>query len=719
MKILTLTTLYPNAASPSHGVFVENRIDFFRRRTGAEFRIVAPVPWFPSPSPVFGHYARFARAPMTETRREIEVTHPRYAIPPKVGMSYAAAALARVFEREARRLLSDGFDFDLIDAHYLYPDGVAATAAARRLGKPVVMTARGSDVTELAAFPRQRRMILDAVLKADAVISVAQALKHDLVALGAPAEKIRVLRNGVDLAVFKPTDRAAARAGIGVAGPVLASVGSLIPRKGHDIAIRALDHLPQATLLIAGEGPEGAALRALAGKLGVAARVRFLGQVRHEALVDTYNAADALLLASTREGWPNVLLEAMACGTPAISADAGGAREVIRDQAAGRVVSERTSEAFAAAVRDVLATTNRAATRAYAERHSWDETSDGQAVLFDEILDNHRRRRATVIRRAATPARERPRLLFTVDAEEEFDWSDFTPDRHKTGDPEGLARLSGVVSRHGVKPLHFITYPLLTNARFAGWFRSEHETGRADLGLHLHQWATPPAGGYSGEYYSWQANLPRTVHREKLGAMTAAFERAFGFHAIAHRAGRYGVAPESYDDLAEAGVRLDFSPCPPFDFSARGGPDFSSMGNDPFTVDTEKGAVFVTPVCGALAIRGGRRFLTGRGAAGFGSAARPAAPRALTAPFRLSCEQARFEELVALTHHLAREGVPVLTFSLHSTTLTPGANAYAPDKASVDGHLDMIARYLDFFTNSFRGEVIDLSALDALYRDGR
>lgn len=718
MKILAVTTLYPNAASPSHGVFVENRLDFFRRRTGADVKVIAPVPWFPSASPVFGRYARFAAAPERETRRGIEVRHPRYAIPPRVGMTYAASALARVIEREARALLAEGWDFDLIDAHYLYPDGVAAAAAARRLGKPFVMTARGSDVTELANYPRQRAMILDAVLNSDGVIAVAAALKSDLVNLGAPAEKIRVLRNGVDLAMFRPADRAAARAALTIDGAVIASVGSLIPRKGHDIAIGALAHLPEARLVIAGEGPQLASLKAQAENIGVASRVRFAGQLRHEALIDVYNAADVLVLASTREGWPNVLLEAMACGTPAVAADAGGAREVIREPAAGRVLDARTPDAAAAAIRDVLAATDRQATRAYAERHSWDETSDGLEALFGEVIDKHARRRRARMRRTATAPRARPGLIFTVDAEEEFDWSDFTPETHRAGGPEGLARLSALCAAHGVKPLHFITYPLIRDAAFAAWFRAEAENGRADLGLHLHQWATPPRGGHSGEYFSWQMNLPRAVHREKLGALAPAFEQAFGFRARAHRAGRYGVAPETYEDLAAIGVIHDFSPCPSFDFSARGGPDFSSVCNDPFTVETAAGRVFVTPVCGALAIRGGKTFLSRRGGAGLGAARPRALPRAMTAPFRLSCEQARFEELTALTHHLARERAPVLTFSLHSTTLTPGANAYAPDARSVDGHLDMIARYLDFFTKSFGGDLLDLAALDAMYARG-
>ncbi|HNR76893.1 MAG TPA: glycosyltransferase, partial [Parvularculaceae bacterium] len=314
MRLLTFTTLYPNAAMPAHGVFVENRLAAWRRRTGGEARVIAPVPWFPSAAPLFGRYARFAAAPAAEERHGIAIRHPRYVLPPKIGMNYAPIALARVFERAARALLAEGDQFDLVDAHYLYPDGVAAVRAARALGKPVVLTARGSDVTQLAGFPRQRAMILDAVFKADAVIAVAKALKDDLIAIGAPAEKIEVMRNGVDLEKFRPLDRAAIRKRMALNGRVIASVGALIDRKGHDIAIRAIAKLSDATLLIAGEGPERRRLEALAEAEGVADRVQFFGAVEHERLVDIYNAADALMLASSREGWPNVLLEAMACG---------------------------------------------------------------------------------------------------------------------------------------------------------------------------------------------------------------------------------------------------------------------------------------------------------------------------------------------------------------------------------------------------------------------
>ncbi len=716
MKLLTLTTLYPNAAAPQHGIFVENRLAAWRDFSGGEARVVAPVPWFPFTAKIFGAYSRYAGAPGSERRRDIDIVHPRYFLPPRVGMNYAPAALARAFEREARKALAQGFDFDLIDAHYLYPDGVAAVRVARKLGKPVVLTARGSDVTLFPTYPRQRDMIIDAVRRADAVVAVAAALKTDLVRLGAPAEKITVLRNGVDLERFRPLDRIAIRRRMGLADLVVASVGSLTDRKGHDVAIRAIEKIQGATLLIAGDGPDGAKLRSLAKSLGVEGRVRFLGQVAHEGLVEIYNAADALVLASTREGWPNVLLESMACGAPAVAADAGGSSEVISTPAAGRIVRERTGDAFAAAITDVVARADRKATRAHAEAHSWDETSRGLSAIYAEIAERGKAR-AGVRFRSAPRAGAKPRLIFTVDTEEEFDWSAFSPSAHKIAHPADIDRMQRVCEEFGVRPLYFITYPLLSDAECAGYFRRLAEEGRADLGLHLHQWNTPPINGYEGEYYSWQGNLPPAVHAAKLRSLAGAFERAFGFMPIAHRAGRYGVTGECYRELAEVGIKYDFSPSAAFDFSARGGPDFSAMSNDPFTVETDKGDVHVTPVCGALTVRGGRHFLKQTREPGL-THRRRCVPRQLTAPFRLSCEQARFEELVSLTRSLERSATPILTFSLHSTTMTPGATHYASDAAAVDALLDLTRRYLQFFTKDFGGRAIDLAGVEAFFSGG-
>ncbi len=388
LRLLTFSTLYPNAAQPNHGVFVENRLRHLVASGAATSTVIAPVPWFPSRNARFGEWARCAAAPAEEMRHGLRVLHPRYAAPPRIGMYTGPWALLRAARAALVRLRAEGARFDAIDAHYLYPDGVAATWLAREVGLPVVITARGSDTSLLPRFTLPRRLIGAALREADALIAVSEGLANGLIALGAAPEKVTALRNGVDLAGFAlPTDRAALRAELGLSGPVILSVGHLIERKRHDHVIGAVAQLPGATLLIAGEGPERAALTSLAKRLNVTERVRLLGARPHDELARLYGAADALVLASTREGWANVMLEAMACGTPVIAGPAWGSREAISAPEAGVVLDEVGPGPIAAALRRLLANPPaRRATRAHAERFGWDETTRGQVTLFRRVL---------------------------------------------------------------------------------------------------------------------------------------------------------------------------------------------------------------------------------------------------------------------------------------------------------------------------------------------
>jgi glycosyltransferase involved in cell wall biosynthesis len=392
MRILTYSTLYPNLRQPAHGVFVENRLRRLVASGQVESRVVAPVPWFPCDHPFFGAYAAYAGVPRREDRHGLVVSHPRYPVLPKIGTSVAPALLYAWTRRHVGRVIAEFGDVDLIDAHYFYPDGVAAIMVGRALSKPVVITARGTDISLIPQSSLPRRQILWAARQAAGLITVCQALKDEMVALGVPGERITVLRDGVDLVQFQPKPRSVARDRLEVQGTTLLSVGLLIPRKGHDLIIGALPRLPGVTLLIAGNGPLRTSLENLAGTLGVAERVRFLGAVPHEDLAWVYSAADASVLASSREGWANVLLESMACGTPVVASDVWGNGEVVAEPAAGRLFPQRTSESLAEAVKALLADLpDRTATRGYAERFGWEFTTNGQLALFRDILSRRDR----------------------------------------------------------------------------------------------------------------------------------------------------------------------------------------------------------------------------------------------------------------------------------------------------------------------------------------
>jgi teichuronic acid biosynthesis glycosyltransferase TuaC len=391
MKILSFTTLFPNAAQPIHGVFVENRLRQLAATKAVEIRVVAPVPFFPFKGAWAGSYAKYARAPRREVRHGLDVLHPRYPVIPKFGVSAAPTLLAWSMRPVIARIIRDGYDFDVLDAHYFYPDGVAAAWLGKWFNKPVVITGRGTDLNFLPQYPLPKRQIQWAASRAAGMITVCQALKDSLVELGVPQHRVTVLRNGVDLQLFRPfwddQERAIARRKFGMTeGISLVSAGQLIERKGHHLIIEALTELPGVSLYIAGDGPDRAALQALAAQLGVADRVRLLGVVPHAELPSLYAAADISILASSREGWANVLLESMACGTPVVASRIWGTPEVVADPVAGVLMPERSAVGVAAGVKALLRRMpDRAATRGYSERFSWDATTEGQLRLFQGI----------------------------------------------------------------------------------------------------------------------------------------------------------------------------------------------------------------------------------------------------------------------------------------------------------------------------------------------
>ncbi len=389
IRTLLFSTLYPNSVRPSHGIFVETRLRHLLASGEVETRVVAPVPWFPFRHKIFGEYAKHSVVPRHETRNGISIEHPRYLLLPKIGMNSAPYALARTGLAAARRLIAAGYDFDLIDAHYFYPDGVAATMIGKALNKPVVITARGTDINLIPQYPKPKQMILDAARDCAAMITVCAALKDAIVGLGGSAEKITVLRNGVDLELFRPEDRQQAKAAFGMnAAFAIASVGHLIERKGHHLVIEAMPQLPDAELYIAGAGEEDSNLRALANRLGVSDRVHFLGAMPQDKLRTLYNAADCLVLASSREGWANVLLEAMACGTPVVASNVWGTPEVVATPEAGVLMDRRSAVGVFHAIKQLRqALPDRNTTRLYAKQFSWDATTRGQLELFSRLCN--------------------------------------------------------------------------------------------------------------------------------------------------------------------------------------------------------------------------------------------------------------------------------------------------------------------------------------------
>lgn len=390
MKILTFTTLFPNSVQNHHGIFTETTLKHQLATSEIRATVVAPVPWFPSKSPFFGRYGAFAKIPHLEQRIGVDVHHPRYFLPPKVGMNVAPFLLAKAALPVMKKIEAAN-GFDVIDAHYFYPDGVAAVLLGMYFKKPVVVSALGTDINLIPKFRFARRMIKWAGERSSSMITVCDALKREMIGFGMDGDKIFPLRNGVDLHLFYPVDKMAAREALHINGFTILSVGHLDARKGHDRTIAALRFLPDVKLIIVGSGPDKSKLQNLAMNAGVEDRVRFIPPISQVQLRSYYGACDALVLASSREGWANVLLEAMACGTPVVATNVWGTPEVVQEWEAGVLIDENSPRGIADGVRKLRGHyPERKATRTYAEKFDWGATTAGQLDLFRQAIQQHK-----------------------------------------------------------------------------------------------------------------------------------------------------------------------------------------------------------------------------------------------------------------------------------------------------------------------------------------
>jgi teichuronic acid biosynthesis glycosyltransferase TuaC len=392
VKVLVLTTLYPNSEQQRHGIFVENRVrKLVEKYPDIEVKVLAPVPYFPISSGMAGEYGKYANIPTFEKRFDIEIFHPRYLVIPKIGMNITPYLLYWCALKAAKKIQREGFDFDLIDAHYFYPDGVAANWVAKKLYKPITITARGNDISLLPDYFWPKKLIKNTLAEIDAGIGVCQALVDEMALIQPSQDSLYAFRNGVDLTLFAPSkDREQLRNSLGFNNFTVVSVGHLIERKGHHLIIDALTNLPDVHLKIIGDGPMMSQLKTQIARLGLSERVLLLGAKLQSELPRYYCAADALVLASSREGWANVLLESMACGTPVVATPIWGTPEVVGTEGAGVLTEGRRPADIANAIEKLRDhSPSRGAVRTYAEKFSWDETTTNIFNLFKKIYESY------------------------------------------------------------------------------------------------------------------------------------------------------------------------------------------------------------------------------------------------------------------------------------------------------------------------------------------
>lgn len=376
LRVLTLSTLFPDATRRNFGVFVERQTLGLAAHPDVELRVVAPVGLPPFPLGRRGRHAALAKLPLGEQWKGLDVYRPRFLAMPGTAGRFFVQSLGRALTPLLADLRRD-FPFDVIDASFFFPDGPAAVALGERFDVPVSIKARGSDIHHWGRAAGTAGQVRAAGKAADGLLAVSEAMKRDMVALGMPQEHIRVHRTGVDLGQFAPRDRGPAKAALKVKGGLVVSTGALIERKGHELVIEAIAALPNTTLIIAGEGPYRATLEAKIAALGLGDRVRLLGAVPHGDMAALLGAADVMALASSSEGLANAWVEALACGTPIVVPDVGGASEVVTEHAYGRMVG-RSPAGFASGIAAVLADRTPAAkVREGAERFTWDANTAG------------------------------------------------------------------------------------------------------------------------------------------------------------------------------------------------------------------------------------------------------------------------------------------------------------------------------------------------------
>jgi glycosyltransferase involved in cell wall biosynthesis len=350
-----MTNLYPNPYQPLRAPFNRHQMRLLARRHAV--RIINPIAWT-------DELAARRRGPIAlpasrqQTLDGLTVDHPRYFFTPRMGRrwygQFYLASVRRTFHRVAAE-----FRPDLVFAPWAYPDGWAAVRLARQQGVPAVLQVHGSDILLLEQFPARKRRTVEATRAADGVVAVSKDIATHLIGLGVSPERIRVIHDGVDLSIFHPGPKAAARTQVGIAAgqPVVLFIGNLVPVKAVDVllsacALLSAEQFP-VRLIAIGQGPLREALEYQANELGLGSLVRFTGAMPQNQLAGWYRAADLFVLPSHSEGVPNVLLEASACRTPWVATAVGGIPEIAK-LGDSRLVPPNSPPALAQAIRDSL-----------------------------------------------------------------------------------------------------------------------------------------------------------------------------------------------------------------------------------------------------------------------------------------------------------------------------------------------------------------------------
>jgi teichuronic acid biosynthesis glycosyltransferase TuaC len=349
-------------------------------------RVVSPIPFFPS-GWGWGRWRNLSEIPKNEIIGGLQVLHPRYFLLPKVSMPFHGLLMFLGCLRCVTKL-NQNWKIDCIDAHFVYPDGMAAVLLGKVLKVPVTVSARGTDMNVYPSFRLIRPMIRWTLRCADQLVAVSSSLKEAMLKVGTREEKIRVIPNGVDTERFQPlpADIAKSRLSISPSGQTIVSVGALIPSKGHRLLMQAFSKIlarhQGLQLYIIGEGGERSSLEVLAKELGIDHVVHLVGKRPYEELPGWFSAGTVSCLLSSREGWPNVVTESLACGTPVVATNVGGIPEILCSADLGIIVEQTIDSAVVGLEQGLTKSWNRDAISRQGRARSWDKV----AAEVDDLL---------------------------------------------------------------------------------------------------------------------------------------------------------------------------------------------------------------------------------------------------------------------------------------------------------------------------------------------
>lgn len=379
MRVLAVTNLYPNPYQPHRAPF--NRQQLRALVQQHEVRVIAPIAWTDEVA-----LRRAGGKRLGASRRVIcdgmVVDHPRYVFPPKVMRGWYGQCFRESIRARFMQAVEE-FRPEVVYATWAYPDGWAAVELAREARLPVVVKVHGSDVLMQGAYRARRRRTIEGLTRADAVVAVSRHLAGQVVQMGVDARRVSVVYNGIDRELF----HAGAMAERDHSGaPLVLFVGNLLPVKGPDVLVDACDRLARRGVRfecrLIGQGVMKGAIERQIGERGLADRVKLLGPQPLEELPAWYRRARVLVLPSHSEGVPNVVLEALACGTPVVATRVGGLPEIVGGEG---LVAAGDAAALAAAIESALSRGREAAATRF-EPPSWKESAAALGRVLSGVV---------------------------------------------------------------------------------------------------------------------------------------------------------------------------------------------------------------------------------------------------------------------------------------------------------------------------------------------